>query len=196
MALTYLILFHIFIQNSFVSNASIEAGLQVILANLNQDDFTSTAIQAEKARISNLFYKMKSKWTAIRVQEKFETKHKDWLETEFVLPAIFHIGPAITGRPKLDFSQKGERAKQLETKPLREENSTEKLLNASLTSLKTSNEQWHHDLHFIMKQCLDDHSMATKYRKFSDLVASEEIPSKKIVLPQPLSSTDSMVYFS
>ena len=73
MAVTYLILFHIFLQNSFVANASIEAGLHAVLADLNKDDFTSTAIQAEKARISNIFYKMKSKWTAIkRVKEKFE----------------------------------------------------------------------------------------------------------------------------
>ena len=60
MAVTYRILFYIFLANSFESKAYVEAGLQKILANLNRDDFESAAIAAEKARVSSLFYRRNS----------------------------------------------------------------------------------------------------------------------------------------
>ena len=197
MAVTHRVLFYIFLANLFDSKKCVEAGLQKVLADLNRDDFTSAAIAAEKARVSGLFYRMKSKWAEIkRNKEKFEEKHKVWLDTEFILPPAFHLPSSKAGRPKLDFSEKGERAKRQETQQLREENSTEKLLHSTLSSLKASKEQWHHDVHFILKQCLDDHSMAGKYRKMSGIVTPlEKVPSRTLSLPQPLSSTDSMVYF-
>ena len=87
MAVTYRVLFYIFLANLFDSKKCIEAGLQKVLADLNRDDFASAAIAAEKARISGLFYRMKSKWAEIkRIKEKFEEKHKVWLDTEFILP--------------------------------------------------------------------------------------------------------------
>ena len=140
---------------------------------------------------------MKAKWTEVKRQkEKFEEKFKFWLDTEFTLPAIFHTSPSNSGRPKMNFSEKGERARQKETKQLQEENSTEKLLLSTLTSLKESKEQWHLDIHFILKQCIDDLSMAAKYRKVSGIVNSlEKVPNHNLSLPQPLTRTDSMVYF-
>ena len=72
MAVTYWILFYIFLANSFESKACVEAGLQKILANLNRDDFDSAAIAAEKARVSSLFYRMKTKWAEAK-------KHKEKL---------------------------------------------------------------------------------------------------------------------
>ena len=55
MAVTYRILFYIFLANSFESKACVEAGFQKILANLNTDDLDSAAIAAEKARVSRRF---------------------------------------------------------------------------------------------------------------------------------------------
>lgn len=198
MVVTYQILFLIFLENLFDSRKCIEAGLEKVLASGQQNDqITPKAITVERGRISNLFYKMRKRWNEVKqIQEKFEDKHKAWLETQFLLPAEFYAPPSKGGRPQLDFNEKKERAKQKETKKLREENSIDKLLYSTMTSLHVSDEPWHHDLRFIMKQCMDDHSMAKKYRKVSgSLTSMENIPSGNILLPNRLSSTDSLVYF-
>ena len=90
MAVTYRILFYIFLANSFESKTCVEAGLQKVLENLSRDDFDSAAIAAEKARVSSLFYRMKAKWTEVKRQkEKFEEKFKFWLDTEFTRHSIY-----------------------------------------------------------------------------------------------------------
>ena len=50
MAVTYRILFYIFLANSFESKAYVEVGLQKNLANLNQDDFDSAAIEVSECQ--------------------------------------------------------------------------------------------------------------------------------------------------
>ena len=193
---TYRILFLIFLENLFDPRKCIEAGLQKVLANLDQNGITPGEISVERNRISNLFYKMRSKWNDVkRIKEKFEEKYKGWLDTQFVLPAKFYTSSVKPGPKELDFNDKGERSKRRATQKLREEYSTDVLLHATLSSLHTSTEPWHQDLHHVLKQCMDDHTKAQKYKKASSLVNSlKTVPRKDLALPQPLNANDSLIY--
>ena len=96
MVVTYQILFLIFLENLFDSRKCIEAGLEKVLASGQQNDqITPKAITVERGRISNLFYKMRKRWNEVKqIQEKFEDKHKAWLEPNsyfrlsFMLPHL------------------------------------------------------------------------------------------------------------
>ena len=196
MSVLYHTLFVVFLEHSFVSNSSIEAGLQCVLANANQDNVSPQELEKQRLRISNLFYTAKKRFYDLKQKrDKFEAKHEKWLNTEFTLPLAFYLPPPPSnpGRPKLDFSDKTIRGKKQEAKELKEENSTEKLLLATLSSLKGSEEAWHHDLHFLIKSCVDDHSMAGKFRMVSSIATSmEKAPSRQICLPKPLGEVESL----
>ena len=108
-------LFDIFYQNEFVSSKGIEAGLTKVLSDASCDDISPADITVQRKRISGLFYKMKIRWDENhRMKEKVESKHQTWLDTDFILPAKFHLQTPLVGRPK-----KSERAKLVETKQLR-----------------------------------------------------------------------------
>ena len=80
MVLSYRDVFDIFKQKSFDSKKSVEAALTAILSdgNFDDDNLSSSEIAKQRARLSNLFYKMKTKWYGNKVRhimEKMEEKN-------------------------------------------------------------------------------------------------------------------------
>ena len=59
MSVTYRGLFDVFLEKSFESNSSIEAGLQCVLLNASQDNVGPAALEKERNRMKNLFYTAK-----------------------------------------------------------------------------------------------------------------------------------------
>ena len=71
MTTTYRALFEVLLLHTFIAKSSIEAGLQCILADVNQDNVSENDISKERSRISSLFYSAKK--TDILIQGIKET---------------------------------------------------------------------------------------------------------------------------
>ena len=64
MAVKYHALFDVFLEKSFDSNSSIEAGLQSVLLNANSDNVSPAALEKQTNRMKNLFYTVKKRFFA------------------------------------------------------------------------------------------------------------------------------------
>lgn len=124
-----------------------------------------------------------------------KSKNASWLGKTFMPNAAIFIPVSSGGRPKLEFDQMAQRTKNQATEELRKNHSIEVLLHATQIALHVSSESWHHNLAFLMKQCMDVPLKAGKYRNLCGIVKSSENVKKKLELPQPLSAKESMLYF-